>query len=180
MGNGPDRFGWLSRGLHWVMAAGILGMLALGVYIDNMTVSLSNLWLFGLHKSVGVTLLLLWLVRVVWHRLSGPPAPLTAGTPQGQQAAARWAHRGLYALMVLVPLSGWIGSGASGLGVVVFGRITLPPLAPVSKQWEALAFGLHGALTKLLFVVILLHVAAALHRHLIKRDRTLQRMWRGG
>lgn len=179
MRNTTERFGWASRLIHWVMAAGLIFMLGLGVYIDNMTVSLGNLWLYGLHKSIGITLLALVLLRGLWHRLSPPPVPLGDGVPGWQESAARWSHRGLYALMLLIPLTGWIGSGATGIPVMLFDTVTLPPLAPVSEVWEEVAFEIHSALTKALFALLALHIAGALHHHLILRDRTLVRMLRG-
>lgn len=178
MFNGPERFGWLSRLLHWSMAAGILFMLGLGTYIKGMEVSLSSLWLFALHKSIGITLLGLLVVRVLWHRISGPPAPIAQGVPGWQLRIARLVHLSLYALMLLVPVSGWVASGATGLPVVAWG-ITLPSLAPVSEPLEKTMFAVHGALTKLLLLVVALHVAAALQHHFIKRDATLVRMIRG-
>ncbi len=86
--NGPDRFGWVTRTIHWAMAAGIVAMLGLGLYVARMEVGLGNLWLFALHKSVGLTLLVLVLVRVVWHRISPPPAPL-GGVARWQMRLAR-------------------------------------------------------------------------------------------
>ncbi|MEX0284059.1 MAG: cytochrome b [Paracoccaceae bacterium] len=179
MRNTSDSFGWLTRLIHWIMAGGILFMLGLGTYIDNMTVGLSNLWLFGLHKSIGILILALFILRALWHLMSPPPASLTDNTPDWQISAARWSHRMMYALMGLVPLTGWIGSGASGIPVMLFDWFALPPMAPASEAWVEVAFGAHAALTKLLFLVILLHVGGAMQRHFIKQDRTLIRMTKG-
>ncbi|MGH1370096.1 MAG: cytochrome b [Maritimibacter sp.] len=170
--NTPARFGLLSRAIHWVMAVGIIALLALGTYIDNMTPGLSNLWLFGLHKSLGLSMLLLAVFRIIWHRVSPPPAPLPA--PRWQEVAAKTAHHLLYALLLLVPLSGWIGAAATGIDVSLWG-VTLPPIAPVSEAWDKTAFVAHGILTKLLFIVLLVHIAGALKR----RDGTLKRMVSG-
>lgn len=173
-GNTENSFGWVTRALHWVMAVGVIGMLALGSYIEQMEVGLSNLWLFGLHKTIGVVLLGLLVLRVLWHLFSPPPKPLPADV-SWKDHAARWVHRGFYVLLVVVPLSGWIGSGATGLDVVVFNTLTLPPLAPVSEAWEEAAFTVHGIATKLLLFCLVLHVAGALGR----RDGTLWRMVAG-
>lgn len=169
--NSPTGFGWVSRLIHWTMAAGILFMLAFGTYLARMEVSLANLWMFGLHKSIGLTLLALAFLRLAWHRLSPPPAPLDDGIAwHGRLAAA--VHRILYLLLLAIPLSGWIASAATGLDVVLFGRWTLPRIAPVSESWEWAGFAVHGVLTKLLFLLLALHVAGALMR----RDGTLRRM----
>lgn len=175
--NGPATFGWVSRAIHWAMAVGVLGMLALGTYIDRMEVGLGNLWLYGLHKSVGMTLLVLVLVRIVWHRVSPPPAPI-GGVAPWQMRLARGAHGGLYLLMLAVPLTGWVGSAATGLDVVWWGWV-VPRVAPVSEAWSEVAFALHGGLTKALVALVALHVAGALWRALGHGDGTLRRIVRG-
>lgn len=175
--NTPDGFGLVSRLLHWLMAAGILAMLALGSYIARMEVGLSNLWLFGLHKSLGLTLLALALLRLGWHRLSPPPPPIP-GPPQWQMRLATVTHAALYALLVLVPIAGWIASSASGIDTVLYGRWTLPAIAPVSERLENAAFATHAALTKLLAAGVALHVAGAVKRGLAG-DGSFTRMTTG-
>ena len=177
LANAPDSFGLITRLLHWLTAAAVLGLLGLGSYIARMEVGLSNLWLFGLHKSLGLTVLALTLLRLAWHRASPPPPPIP-GPPPWQMRAARATHAALYALLIAVPVAGWVGSSASGIDTVLFGRWTLPPVAPVSEPLEAAAFAAHGVLTKLLLAVVLLHVAGAVARGL-GRDGTLRRMVRG-
>lgn len=180
--NTTDSFGWLSRSLHWAMALAVLAMLVLGTVIAGMEVGLANLWLFGLHKTIGITLLALVLVRLIWHRISPPPAPIASGpiggVPDWQQRLALWTHGLFYALLLAIPLSGWIASSATGLDVVFADRWVLPALAPVSEAWEKTGFAAHGILTKGLIGLIVLHVAGALKRaH--AGDGTLRRMLRG-
>jgi cytochrome b561 len=175
--NTPDSFGLVTRVIHWLMAAGVIAMLALGTRIADMQPGLSNLWLYSLHKSVGLILLALVLIRIGWHRISPPPAPL--GPPQAwEQRLARAAHVAFYVVLIAVPLSGWIASSATGLDVMLFDRWVLPPIAPVSVAWEDAGFATHGLLTKLLMALILLHVAGALKRQWAG-DGTLTRMIRG-
>lgn len=175
--NGPSGFGWVSRLLHWTMALAILGMLGLGLYVARMEVSLANLWLYGLHKSIGLTLLALVLLRLLWHRISPPPAPL-GGVAPWQLALARAAHLALYVLMLAVPLTGWFASAATGLDVLWWG-VTLPPVAPVSESLSDAGFLLHRVATRLLMAVVALHVAGALWRAFVHRDATLRRMASG-
>ena len=178
LGNRPDRFGPLTRALHWVMAAGILGMLAFGLTLVRMKMSLATVWLFGLHKSLGLTLLALALLRLLWHRFSPPPRPL-GGVPPVQLALARWTHGALYGLMLAVPLSGWAGSAATGIDVVIFNTWTLPPIVPPSEAGAKALLLLHHWFTWALMAVLALHVAGALKRSLIGRDGTLRRMVTG-
>lgn len=177
--NSAEGYGWVSRAIHWLMAVGVLGALGFGTYLTRIEPSFDTLWMYGTHKSVGISLLSLVLIRVLWHRISPPPPPIAEGVPAWQITAATWSHRLLYSLMVLVPLSGWVGSSGTGIPTVVFGRITLPAIAPATEFWDMSGFAAHGILTKALFALILLHVAGALSHALLYRDATLRRMTRG-
>ena len=177
--NDAAGFGGVSRAMHWAMAVAILGMLGFGTYLGRMEPSLANLWMYGLHKSVGLCLLAALVLRVIWHRISPPPEPLSEGIAPWQRGLARGVHGGLYLLMAAVPLTGWIGSSATGIDTVFFGRWTVPPIAPVSERLEDIFMGLHWVLTKVLVLCLVLHVAGALDRHFHKGDATLRRMWRG-
>lgn len=175
--NGPDSFGLISRILHWGMAILVLVMLALGLRISSMEPGLANLWLYALHKTLGMTVLALVLIRLVWHAVSPPPAP--KGTPGTWEIrAAKAGHGALYALMIAIPVSGWIASSATGIDVMFADRWVLPAIAPVSEMWEARGFAAHGILTKLLFGLVTLHGLAALKREM-DGDGTLTRMLRG-
>ncbi len=175
--NSPTRFGLASRLLHWSMAALILALLVLGTVLTSIKPNLSTLWLYGLHKTLGLTTLSLAPIRLIWHRISPPPRAL--GPPNHwQNRAARATHRALYALMLAIPLSGWIASSATGLDVVIFGQITLPPITPTSEPLENAGFAIHGILTKLLMALLTLHIAGAVLRSL-KGDGTLRRITKG-
>ena len=173
--NGAESFGIVSRALHWAVALMVLVMLSLGLRISSMEPGLANLWLYSLHKSLGLVTLGLMVARVVWHVISPPPRPMGGGW---QVVLARWVHRGIYALMFAIPLSGWVASSATGIEVMVFDRWVVPAIAPVSALWEERGFALHDVLGKVLMAVIALHMAAALKREM-EGDGTLTRMIRG-
>jgi cytochrome b561 len=175
--NGPAEFGLVSRILHWLMAAGVLLMLALGSTLVRMEPGLGNLWLYGLHKTIGICLLALVILRLIWHRISPPPRPIGPASAWATRLA-RLTHGALYALLVIIPLSGWSASSATGIDVMFLDRWILPPLAPVSAAWEDAGFAVHGLATKLLMVLLVLHVAGALWRAW-DGDGTLRRMIRG-
>ena len=175
--NTPIRFGLATRLLHWGMAALIVALLVLGTILTSIQPNLSTLWLYGLHKTLGLTAFSLAVIRLIWHRISPPPHPL--GPPaHWQKRLARATHLALYALMLAIPLSGWIASSATGLDVVILGQITLPQIAPVSDAWENTGFAIHGILTKLLMALLALHIAGAALRGL-KGDGTLRRITKG-
>ena len=159
------------------MAGLILALLVLGTALGWIKPNLSTLWLYGLHKTLGLTALSLAVIRLIWHRISPPPRPL--GPPsQWQNRAARATHLALYLLMLAIPLSGWVASSATGLDVVIFGQITLPPIAPTSQAIENVGFATHGILTKLLMALLLAHITGAVLRGL-KGDGTLRRITKG-
>lgn len=167
----------ISRVIHWVMALLILGMLVLGTRLSTMQPGLANLWLYGLHKTGGFLALTLLILRLVWHRVSPPPAPL--GPPGAwTNRAARVAHRGIYILILAIPLTGWIASSATGIDVMIADRWIVPKIAPVSEAWEYWGFLVHGVLTKVLMAVLALHVLGAAKRGW-DRDGTLRRITTG-
>jgi cytochrome b561 len=177
MTNGGGRIGLGTRALHWTMAAGIFATLPIGLWIANAQPSLAIIKWFGIHKTIGITLLALVIVRLLWHRITPPPGPIPGG-PAWADRLARLSHRGFYVLLLLVPLSGWVGSSASGLDTVVFGRWTVPAIAPASPAIERTAFAVHGLAALLLAALIVLHVAGAAKRAL-GGDGTLRRMITG-
>lgn len=173
--NSKARFGWATITLHWLTAALVLTALPLGLWLARAEISLTTIKYFAIHKTLGITVLVLIALRILWHWISPPPEPLTHGIPW-QDALAKWVHRSFYILLLAMPLSGWIASSATGIDTVVFGRWTLPPIAPASEAWESAGFAIHGIIGRLLALCILLHVAGALYRSVLLRDGTLGRM----
>lgn len=174
--NGPAEFGLITRILHWAMAVLVIGQLALGLRVGNLEPGLANLWLYGLHKTTGFAVLALILIRIAWHLASPPPPPL--GPRSAMFRLARAVHWALYALLVGIPLTGWAGSSATGLDVMIAERWTVPPLTEASEAGEAFWFDLHTLLTRLLIALVALHVLGALKRAW-EGDGTLTRMIRG-
>ena len=174
--NGPEEFGLVTRLLHWTMMLLILGQLALGLRLANLEPGLANLWLYGLHKTLGFLALALILLRIAWHVASPPPLPL--GPRNALFRTARAVHRAIYLLLVALPLSGWAGSSATGIDVMIADRWTVPPLVEASEDGEAWWFRLHDILTKLLMALVTIHMLGAFKREM-EGDGTLTRMIRG-
>lgn len=174
-GNSADRYGWLSRLIHWAMAAGMIAALWLGLEIAGTQIRLSTLWMFSWHKTLGIALLAAALLRVLWHLRSPPPPTRPEGMAEWQLRLGRIVHRLFYLLMLAVPLVGWVASAATGPDVVVFG-IALPRIAPTSPALAAGAFALHKWLAYALIATLTLHVAGALHRAIWLKDGTLGRI----
>lgn len=173
--NSENTFGIVTRTLHWAIAGAILVQLPLGLRLENLEPGLANLWLYALHKSLGFIVFALMAIRIVWHLYSPPPAPMGGGW---QARIARLAHWVIYALLVIIPLSGWAASSATGLDVMLFDRWVIPPIAPVSERYEEIGFAIHGIATKVLIGLLALHIGAALKREM-EGDGTLTRMLTG-
>jgi cytochrome b561 len=173
--NGPDSFGLISRLIQWGMALLILSLLALGLRLAWMEPGLANLWLYGLHKTLGLTALALVLLRILWHVISPPPGPQATGWERLFIKAWHWT---LYALMIATPIAGWAGSSASGIDTVIFGSIAVPPLVEANETSEFVWFILHEIFAKTLLGMVIVHMLAALKREM-EGDGTLTRMLKG-
>jgi cytochrome b561 len=161
--------------LHWLVAALIFCAYPLGLYMADLKLSPLKLQLFSYHKWLGVTIFLLLVLRLVWRITHTPPA-LPASIVAWQQRAAQSVHHLLYALMVFIPLSGWLMSSAKGVPVVYLGLVQLPDLVSKDKALGHALETTHSLLNYVLLGLVLLHIAAALKHHFINRDDTLTRM----
>jgi len=180
--NSRLRFGWVAMGFHWLMAAGILFTFGLGLYMTALEVGPEQFALYQLHKSLGVTILLLAVLRLLW-RLVNPVPPLPPGMAGWERGLAHVSHYGLYVLMVLVPVIGWCVVSVSPLGLPTFlyNQVEWPHLpffAGVADKAaaEASFAQAHEVMAWLLAFLFFLHVAGALKHHFIAKDDTLRRM----
>ena len=164
-----------AKSLHWLMAALIFGLLALGFYMSDLPLSPEKLQYYSWHKWAGVTVFLLVWLRLFWRATHRPPA-FAASLSAAQQALAHVGHLALYLLMIVIPLSGWLMSSAKGVQTVWFGVLPLPDLLVRDKALGAQLAELHSALNIGLLLLIVGHVAAALFHHLVHKDDTLRRM----
>lgn len=173
----PNHFAPLARLLHWLMALMIIAMLFIGA---GMVASVSerHQWLIHLHKPLGIAILVLVIVRLV-VRFSTRQPPLPADLPGWQTVAAKASHVLLYVLMLILPLLGWAMLSAAGDPVMLGSSLQLPAILPANAQLFALLRKAHGFLAYLLFLTVLLHLAAALFHGWVRRDGVLESMLRG-
>ena len=173
--NNAERYGALSIGLHWLML-----LLLVAVYA---CINLSDLFPKGSeqrgalktwHTMLGLAVFPLVWLRLVVH-LAGPVPRVEPAPPRWQQLSATAVHYALYALMIGMPLLGWLMVSASGKPVPFFG-IELPPLVGRSRSLEKLLEEIHEAGGTAGYFVIGLHAAAALFHHYLMKDDTLRRM----
>lgn len=170
-----QRWSATAKALHWIVAIGILVQLPLGVAADEWPLSPRKLELFVLHKSIGLALLALVLVRVAWRASHAAP-PLPEAMSVGERRAAHASHAMLYALMLAMPLSGWIASSAANVPFRMFWTVPVPAIAAADDALADSAGAVHEILAIVLGVAIAVHVAAALWHHFVRRDDVLRRM----
>jgi cytochrome b561 len=168
------RFTPLQRLLHWLMAICLLAMLFIGVGMVS-TIMPKYLALVSIHKSLGIAILVLALVRLAVRLRYGAPS-LPADLPVPMKLAAQLSHYAFYLLMIGMPLLGWGMLSAAAYPVVVFGSVQLPSILPQSDSLHALLWGAHFYLAFAFFALILLHVAAALFHALVRRDGVFEAM----
>ncbi len=173
----PARYDAVARTLHWVMAAAIMALWVVGHMIDALPKGPVRSEVIGLHKAIGVVLLVLAVARLAW-RLARPQPPLPASMPAMERLMASAGHFALYSLMVLIPVDGVLMSQSGGREVSVFGLV-LPSLVGKNDALREIFKGGHEVLGWVLAAVLVGHVAAALRHRFILRDEVMDRMLPG-
>ena len=161
--------------LHWLTFVLIAGGFTLAVYMVDLPLSPAKLKYYAWHKWTGVTVFLLALARLAWRLTHRVPA-LPAGMAAWQRRAAGATHVLLYALIVIIPVTGWLYSSAAGLPTVYFGILQLPDLFAKDKALAEVLKVIHVTLNYTMLTLVVIHVAAALQHHFGKRDDVLRRM----
>lgn len=173
------KYGRVSIALHWLIGFALLGQIAFGFLLDEIAPrsTPARASVVNLHKSFGIVLGLLIVARLAWRLRHAPPLwPATMAA--WQRRAARLGHRALYVCMLVMPLSGYIGSNFSRHGIRFFGT-ALQPWGPDLPQVYAVFNGLHVAMAYVFIALIVGHVLAALKHALVDRDAVFARMWPG-
>ncbi len=182
----PQKYASTAVVLHWLIALCIICNVALGLGANYAP----DAWvrpIINLHKSIGITVLGLVLVRIAWRLTHKPPA-LPENYPPLERAAAHLVHFLLYALILALPLTGWIHDSAFALAaqhpLILFGIIPwfrlgfITALDPAAKDHIHSLFGMiHTYLGYALYGVFALHILGALKHQFFDRDPEIQRMW---
>lgn len=173
--NTATNYGWMAIAIHWLSALMVIGLFALGYWM--LTLSYYDAW-YRLgpwwHKSFGITLLALTLLRVLWKLLNPKPEPLGA---KWEQRAASVGHGLIYALLFVTMISGYLISTADGRGISVFDWFEVPALITGIANQEDIAGTVHWYSALALVILAGGHALAALKHHFINRDATLKRMF---
>ena len=179
MKNPRDRWGAASQLLHWTTVVLILVMAWIGLRMGDMPNGPDKVATYALHKSIGLTILALVLARIGWRLYAGAPQPVP-GSPRWQHTVASLTHFGLYALLLAMPLSGWVINSAAGFPLQWFGLFNLPAIASRDSGLHELAESLHESLFWAMVALAVAHAGAAFYHHLFQRDATLVRMLPSG
>ena len=161
--------------LHWATALLVLGMLGVGLWMVGLPFGLPKLYAYAWHKWIGLTVVVLTLLRLLW-RIRRPPPPLPATVTAWERRLAPWTHAALLILLLAQPVSGWLMSSAGGVSVVWFGLLPLPDLVPREPHAFALLRALHHWLAWSLIVLLALHVAAVVRHAVFRHDGIFRRM----
>lgn len=173
--NTTVRWGHVSQFLHWLIVVLLIVQVTLANIADDLPLGMKKLAMLARHKSVGITILGLAIVRLLWRWVN--PTPLLPGTLKPyERVLANLTHAGLYILLFTMPLSGWMMSSARGFPVSWFGFLQLPDLVPKNKTLYDALLQTHQALAVTLFAIVFLHVVAALKHHFMLKDDILKRM----
>lgn len=173
---GADGYSAIAKGLHWLTALLVLGLIGVGLWMVGLPIGLPKLYAFAWHKWIGITVLLLTLLRLGWRAWRPPPA-LPPTVTAWERAIAPWSHGLLLALLVALPTSGWLMSSAGGVKVIWFGFLELPDLvARNTALFERLRIW-HHWLAWTLMAVLGLHLLAVLRHDVMRRDGIFRRMW---
>jgi len=171
----PVRYSVPAQFFHWLIAALIVIQFVLGRMQEELPVGVRKLGILARHKSVGMTILMLAILRLAW-RLWHPAPPLPPAMRPFQRWAARATHGAFYVLLFVMPLTGWMMSSAKNYSVSWFGLFTWPNLIGKNQQAFDLLRSTHDLLSALLFAIAVLHILAALKHHFWDRDDVLLRM----
>lgn len=176
MNNTNDSYGWLSICLHWLVAVILIGLFVLGYWMVEL--NYYSVWYQkapALHKSIGVILFIIMLIRVLWKVTQIQPAPL-ANSSKFEKAASHVVHKVLYILTFIILTSGYLISTADGRPISVFEMIEIPSLGLLFSNQEDIAGVIHKYAAYTIAAIVSLHALAALKHHFIDKDMTLKRM----
>jgi cytochrome b561 len=171
----PTRYSVVAQVFHWVIAALIVTQFVLANLEDDLPIGAHKLALLARHKSFGMTVLMLAILRLLW-RLKNPPPDLPSGMTQLERMLARATHIAFYVLLFAMPITGWMMSSAKNYSVSWFGLFTWPNLIGKNETAFNVLHSTHEILSDVLFAIAVLHILAALKHHFWNKDDVMLRM----
>lgn len=174
--NGKGHYGLVSISFHWIVALAFVGLAGLGAWMVDLTYY--DPWYhraLSLHKEIGIAVLALSLARAGWRLVDRKPGFAPEVRPF-ERAAAAAAHWILYAVVILLPVTGYLISTSEGAGIEMFGAFELPALVDVPDPVRDLSIEAHFYLAYGGIALAAVHAGAALKHHFVDGGSTLARM----
>ena len=164
--------------LHWLVAGMVVTQFILANLAERAEDAgneVRELELFANHRSVGITILALMIFRLIWRLMNNPPA-LPGAIPKWQVTASRISHWSMYGVLFVMPITGWLMSSASGASVSWFNIVQLPDFVAQNHTVEEVFEEIHETLAKVLALIAVVHIAAAIKHAAIDKNVELRRM----
>jgi cytochrome b561 len=169
----------VARTFHWITAALVLTMLPIGIAMATFDLGAAvEDPLYHIHRSIGALVLVITVARLI-YRLANPAPPLPSDMAPWQHSAARATHWGLYTLLIVQPIVGWIATSAYRAPVLFFWLFELPPIWPENRPFSEAMFVVHRSVGVLIAILLTVHIAAALYHRFVLKDAVLKRMVSG-
>ena len=174
-GTRTDHYPATSKLLHWLVAICVLTTAPVAIAMVCVSEGPTQNALYNFHKSLGVLILILMILRLINRLAVGAPIA-DPGIEPWQKTVSSIVHTSLYVLLLAMPIVGYIANSVYGASTPFFGLFDLPPIAAKNEALATQLFTIHRWVGWLLIVLVLTHVGAALYHYFIQRDNVLQRM----
>ena len=171
----PGPYPSTSKWLHWLVAACVLATAPVAIAMTRVGEGPTQDTLYNIHKSLGLLIFILVILRLINRLMVGAPAP-EPGIERWQRAASSATHGLLYVLLVAMPIVGYVANSLYGAPTPFFGLFNLPPIVAENQPLSEKLFTLHRWSGFLMIVLVLMHIGAALFHHVIRGDNVLRRM----
>lgn len=173
--NSENRYGLVAIIIHWVSALAVFGLFAVGYWMVDL--NYYSDWYQTAphyHKSVGILLLVATVFRIIWKLINPKPKAISEKTIE--KLAVSMGHTALYALLIVILISGYLITTADGRGIDVFNWFTVPSMGELFAQQEDIAGDVHEYAAYAVLGLAIIHMLAAFKHHFINKDSTLTRM----
>ncbi len=174
-GTRTDHYPATSKLLHWLVAACVLTTAPVAIAMVRASPGPTQDALYNFHKSLGVSILILMVLRLINRLVVGAPIA-DPGIEPWQRAVSSIVHTSLYVLLLAMPVAGYVANSVYGASTPFFGLFSLPPIVGKNEELAKQLFAIHRWVGWLVIVLVLTHVGAALYHYFIRRDKVLQRM----
>ena len=175
--NSADSYGLVNKHFHWIMGVIIIFNFILALILDDFPKGPMRSFLFSIHKSTGILVIILLIPRLLWRLVN--TVPVSLGNVKTLNKLSKYVHYFFYFILLVVVFSGWTYSSARSGPFEVFGLFTAPALIENNQVVASIAKEIHGISVYIFITVLGIHVLASLLHHYIFKDKTLKRMWYG-